>query len=164
MTYSTGSNSLRSLPRKTNINNILDLHTYAQAQGYDTYWYDLNLDGLESLSVMRVSDGKCFIALDPGKIASDADALTKYLHEVGHCDAGAFYNEYAACDLRARQENRADKRAIQLRLTADDLNAAVAEGYTEPWQLANYFGVTESFIRKAVCYYTNGNIAVDLYP
>lgn len=112
---------------------------------------------------MEVSDGKCYIALNPRKLISKADELCKGLHEVGHCDKGAFYNEYAICDIRQKQENKADKRAIELRLSADDLDEAVADGYTDIWSLSERFGVTEDFMRKAICLYTYGNVAAELY-
>ena len=152
------------MPRKTKkINNVVELYEYAEQQGYDVYWYNLDCDGLESISVMRVSDCKCFIAIDPFTLLSDADELVKGLHEIGHCDTGSFYNEYAACDIRKKHENRADKRAIELRLSADDLDQAVADGHTDLWDLAEHFGVTEEFMRKAVCWYTHGNLATELY-
>lgn len=44
-----------------------------------------------------------------------------------------------------------------------DLDEAVAEGHTELWDLAEYFGVTEDFVKKAVCWYTYGNLATELY-
>lgn len=152
------------LPRKTRkINNVVDLYEYAERKGYDVYWYNLDCDGLESISVMRISDRKCFIAIDPFALLSDADELVKGLHEIGHCDTGSFYNEYATCDIRRKHENRADKRAVELRLSADDLDEAVADGHTELWDLADHFGVTEDFMKKAVCWYTHGNLAAELY-
>ena len=98
---STALDSSQNLPKKTKkINNVVELYEYAEQQGYDVYWYNLDCDGLESISVMRVSDCKCFIAIDPFTLLSDADELVKGLHEIGHCDTGSFYNEYAACDIR----------------------------------------------------------------
>lgn len=162
--YSTELSSSQNLRRKTKrINNVVELYEYAETKGYDTYWYNLDLDGLESLSTMRLHDKKCFIAIDPFKIKSDADELVKGLHEVAHCDKGAFYNEYAACDVRQKHENRADKRAIELRLSAQDLDDAVSNGYIEMSDLAAFFGVTEDFMRKVVCWYTYGNLDVEHY-
>ena len=45
----------------------------------------------------------------------------------------------------------------------EDLDAAIAGGCTELWELAERFGVTEEFIKKAVCYYVHGNVAAELY-
>ena len=35
----------------------------------------------------------------------------------------------------------------------DELWDAIRQGYREPWELADYFGVTESFLRQAIAYY-----------
>jgi len=48
-------------------------------------------------------------------------------------------------------------------IPVDDLDDAVAQGCTEVWELAERFGVTEDFVRKAVCYYVHGNLATELY-
>lgn len=160
----TGLSDLQNSLKKTKkINDVVSIYEYAEGQGYNIYWYDLGLDGLDSLSVMRISDRKCFIAIDPLKLNSQADELVKGLHELGHCATGAFYNEYATCDIRQKHENRADKWAIEHVISSDDLDSAVAEGHTDIWSLAEYFGVTEDFMRKAVCWYTHGNLATELY-
>lgn len=36
-------------------------------------------------------------------------------------------------------------------------------GVTQPWELAEHFGFTEAFMKKAVCFYTHGNLATELY-
>ena len=84
-------------------------------------------------------------------------------HELGHCSTGSFYNRHTPFDVRQCHENRADKWAIKKLVPVAELDQAVAAGYTEFWQLAEYFGVTEDFMKKAVCYYTHGNLAVDYY-
>ena len=48
-------------------------------------------------------------------------------------------------------------------LSENDLDDAVASGYTDYWSLAEHFGVTEEFMRKAVCWYVHGNLAVEEY-
>lgn len=116
----------------------------------------------EALSIMD-EDGNCYIAIDPRRIKNEADERSKLAHEIGHCVTGSFYNRYSNFDCRQRHENRADKWAIQKLITVDDLDKAVAQGYTEIWELAERFGVTEEFMRKAVCYYVHGNLATELY-
>ena len=76
---------------------------------------------------------------------------------------GSFYSVYTAVDCRQRHENRADKWAIKHLIPVKDLDEAVANGCTEIWELAERFGVTEEFARKAVCYYVHGNLATELY-
>ena len=52
---------------------------------------------------------------------------------------------------------------VKRALSEDELDKAIAEGYTEMWDLAEHFGVTEDFMRKVVCWYTYGNLDVDWY-
>ena len=108
-------------------------------------------------------DGDCAIAIDPHKIVSEYDERNKLCHEMGHCCTGSFYNQYSDFDCRQRHENRADKWAIEKLITVDDLYSAIATGCTEVWELAEHFSVTEGFVKKAVCYYTYGNLAAELY-
>ena len=70
---------------------------------------------------------------------------------------------HTAIDCRQRHENKADKWAIQALVPVDALDAAIAGGCTELWELADLFDVTEDFIKKAVCYYVHGNVASELY-
>ena len=116
----------------------------------------------EALSMID-KDGACYIALDPDKLADSCDERTKLTHEIGHCVTGSFYNQWAACDIRQKHENCADKWAIERLITEEELDEAVAQGNTDLWQLAEHFGVTEAFMRKAVCWYTHGNLAAELY-
>lgn len=116
----------------------------------------------EALSIMD-NDGSCFVAIDPDKIRDESDERTKLSHELGHCITGAFYNQYSNFDCRQRHENRADKWAVNHLISVEDLDDAIADGCTEIWELAERFGVTEPFMRKAVCYYVHGNLATELY-
>ena len=120
------------------------------------------LKSREALSVMDES-GNCYIAIDPQKIVSESDERAKISHELGHCMTGAFYNQYSNFDCRQRHENRADKWAVKRIIPVDELDEAVADGYTEIWELAEKFGVPEPFMRKAVCLYVHGNLATELY-
>lgn len=116
----------------------------------------------ESLSVMD-DDGICYIAIDPFKLKSTDDERLKLAHELGHCITGSFYNIHATVDCRRKHENTANKWAIQNLIPVDELDAAVADGYTELWELAERFGVTEDFMKQAICLYTYGNVASDVY-
>ena len=105
-----------------------------------------------SLSLMD-DDGDCFIALDPYRLGSEQNEVLQIAHELGHCETGAFYNRYAARDIRQKHENRANKWAYKKLVPEDELKQAFLQGYHEPWELAEYFGVTEAFLRGALnCY------------
>lgn len=137
-----------------------DLYETAEADGIQVDAFDLH--ACESLSLMD-AEGSCYVAINPFKLTSNADEKTKLGHELGHCETGSFYNQYSPYDLRQRHENRADKWAIKKLVPRNELDEARLKGYTEVWELADHFGVTEDFMRKAICWYTNGNLAVDAY-
>ena len=141
-------------------NNPLDLYRYAEQQDIDVDWVSLEL--ATSLSV-PLPDGRYAIAINPWKMTSLAIETVCLAHELGHCETGSFYNQYAVCDIRKKHENRADKWSVRRLIPKSDLDEAIAAGYTELWELADFFGVTEDLIKKAVCLYTYGNIAAELY-
>ena len=120
------------------------------------------LQSREALSLMD-SSGQCHIALDPDRITCEEEERVRLAHELGHCMTGSFYNRYSDFDCRQRHENRADKWAVAAIVTEDELDAAVAEGCESLWDLAERFGVTEDLMKKAVCWYTYGNMAAELY-
>ena len=139
---------------------ISDLYGTAQLNNIPVDHFSLG--SREALSLMD-EEGCCYIALDPARVRSSADERTKLAHELGHCLTGSFYNIYATADNRRRHENRADKWAVEYLIPARELAEAVAAGYTQVWQLAEYFGVSEDMIRKALCWYVYGNMAAELY-
>ena len=104
-----------------------------------------------------------WIALDTDHIESTTEAKVCLAHEMGHIETNSFYNVHSPLDVRQKHENRANKWAIKQLITEEELYEAVANGHTEIWDLADYFDVTEEFMRKAVCLYTYGNLATELY-
>ena len=139
---------------------ILALYSLAEQENIEVIQFPMNING--SMSVMDES-GSCYIGIDESVQDGGAQERVHMIHEIGHCVTGSFYNRYAAIDSRQRHENRADKWAVRKLIPVDELDAAIAEGCTEVWELADRFGVTEEFIRKAVCYYVHGNLATELY-
>lgn len=115
----------------------------------------------ESMSMQ--SDYGDFVLMDYSLIETGAEEKTHLAHEIGHCMKGAFYNAYSSLDVRQKHENRADKWAIEELIPLEDFKNAMAEGYTEIWELTEYFGVTETFMKKAICWYKYGNLNVKAY-
>lgn len=140
--------------------DLIGLYQEAEKMDVDVFLFSLSAD--RSMAI-QMGDGACAVAIDPRKMESIASVTTSLAHELGHCATGSFYSPWAACDVRGKHENRADKWAIQKLITADELDDAVAAGYTTLWALAEHFGVTLDLMRKAVCWYTHGNLAADLY-
>lgn len=138
---------------------IQNLYDLARQQNIEVLPFPLPETG--SLSLME--GGRCFIAMDASVRDGSIQERMHLGHEMGHCVTGSFYSIHTAIDCRQRHENKADKWAIEQLIPVDDLDTAIAEGCTEIWELAERFGVTEEFMRKAVCWYVHGNLAAELY-
>ena len=139
---------------------LLDLYEYAEDQGIDVDW--VPLEQATSLSI-PLPAGSYAIAVNPWKLDTLEQETVCLAHELGHCKTGSFYNRHAALDIRQKHENRADKWAIQHLIPVEDLDEAVVEGCEDIPALSEHFCVTEDLMRKAVCWYTHGNLAVEMY-
>lgn len=139
---------------------IRALYDLALQQNIEVLPFPMHESG--SMSVM-LDDGTCYIGMDDSIRDGNVKERCHLSHELGHCVTGSFYNIHAAVDCRQRHENRADKWAIRHLIPESALDDAVAEGCTTTYDLADRFGVTEAFIKKAVCYYVHGNLATELY-
>ena len=137
-----------------------ELYTQASQQNIPVLRFPMEQCG--SMSLMT-PEGACFIGMDDRVADGGTQERVHLSHELGHCLTGSFYNIYAAADLRARHENRADKWAIRRLIPVEQLDDAIAGGHTELWDLADCFGVTEAFLKKAICLYVHGNTASELY-
>ena len=115
------------------------------------YQPELSIFGACRLCTVEDDRGRCFIGIDPSLRDGSVRERVHLSHELGHCVTGSFYNIHDAVDCRQRHENRADKWAIDHLIPVADLDAAVAQGCTEIWELAEYFTVTEDLVRFA-CY------------
>ena len=127
---------------------ITKLYDFAVQNNIDVFPFALN--GCESLSLLE--DGECFVAIDPYKIASNADEKVKLAHELGHCEMGAFYNVFSPFDIRSKHERTANKWAIKKLIPKDELETAYKR-CNNRYELSEYFGVTEDFMQKALDYY-----------
>ena len=136
------------------------LYDLATQENFQVIRYPMAENGSMSL---QLEDGSCWIGIDESVLDGGVQERVHMAHELGHCLTGSFYNRYARIDSRRRHENRADKWAVHQLITVDELDEAVAQGCTELWELAERFGVTEAFLKKAVCCYVHGNVAAELY-
>lgn len=82
-----------------------------------------------------------------------ATEKTELAHELGHCATNSFYNVHTPVLTRGKCERRANEWAIKKLVPKNKLKKAIKEGNTEPWQLAEYFGVEERFVVSAIEYY-----------
>ncbi|MBR1423793.1 MAG: ImmA/IrrE family metallo-endopeptidase [Ruminococcus sp.] len=103
----------------------------------------------ESFSLMIGE--RCYIAIDrrlPELLMKERAA-----HEVGHCVKGAFYNRDSPHDIISQHEYRADKWAIEKLIPREELVEQIKKNRDSLYLLAEYFGVSEQFIKKACVHY-----------
>lgn len=99
------------------------------------------------------------IIINPQKIKTQRQTKECLAHELGHHIKNAFYNISSTLETRERQEERATRWAVEELVPAEELKNALDEGYTEIWQLAEYFDVSENFMRNVIRVHTiKGNI------
>lgn len=104
-------------------------------------------------SAAVMSDGKCFVALDPNIITSNAAGKVCLAHEIGHCETASFYNLYSPLDLRGKHEKKADRWAIEHLIPPDELEKLIRQGCADIQTMADNFGVTVEFMEKALKFY-----------
>lgn len=124
------------------------LYEHADNSGVIIECYDFTY----SPSVSILDEGVCYIGINPFMLESETEEKVKLAHELGHCETGAFYNRYALCDIREKHERRADKWAIKKLIPEDELKNA-CKFCNNRFELAEYFGVTEDFMQKALEFY-----------
>lgn len=135
---------------------LFDLYQRAEQEGVDVDYFPMR-------EVISFSLPEGLIAMDVDKMKDSQEEKVFLAHELGHIETGSFYNIHSGLDIRGKRERQADKQAIKMLVPKDELDAAVSSGYTELWELAEYFEVTEDFMEKAVCWYKNGNVDVNEY-
>jgi len=131
------------------VNRNVELDNIAHNEGIEILEYRCPKNG--SMSHMT-KQGNCYIGIDSTN-KSEQEITVHKAHELGHCMTGAFYNKYSKFDLISKHEYRANKWAIKKLIPKDELIETVESGYTETWQLAEYFEVTEEFIIQALKFY-----------
>ena len=93
------------------------------------------------------------VFLDFTKIRSTRLLRGVCYHELGHIATGALHKVDSPYELVERSEYRANRWAAEQFLTEENFREAFLLGYTEPWQLAEYFDLPENDIRSALHYW-----------
>ena len=75
-------------------------------------------------------------------------------HELAHVATGALHKVASPYELVERSEYRANRYTAQNFLTAEDFREAFQSGYTEAWQLAEYFDMPEQDVKNALTYWS----------
>lgn len=123
---------------------------YTQAARAQIHVLHYPLKKTRSLS-LRLPTGGCFIAMDESTLDGSIREREHLTHEMGHCMTNSFYSRSSSPALRQSHEHRADTWAIHRLIPAPALEEALSWGITSLPELADHFGVSVAFVKKAIC-------------
>ena len=75
-------------------------------------------------------------------------------HELSHLSTGSLHRPASPYDLAERSEYRANRHFAQQYVSVKELKEAFRLGFTQLWELADYFDLPEQDIEKALTYWT----------
>ena len=129
---------------------ISDFYHYCKDHGVDVIPYP----GCPQCGA-TVRDGSFYgVFLDFSKIQSTRLLRGVCCHELGHIATGALHKVDSPYELVERSEYRAARWVAEHYLTDDAFREAFAQGYTELWQLSEYFDLPEKIIQNALTYWS----------
>ena len=128
---------------------ISDFYEYCKANQVDVIPYD----GCPQPGATVRDNGSYAVFLDFTKIRSTRLLRGVCFHELGHVATGALHKVDSPYELVERSEYRAARWTAEQYLTEEAFRTAFQEGYTELWQLAEYFDMPEWDIAAALTYW-----------
>ena len=129
---------------------LSDFYDFCKANQVDV----IPFDGIPCPGA-TIRDGSFYaVFLDFTKIRSTRLLRGVCCHEMGHVATGALHKVDSPFELAERSEYRANRWTAQHYLSQEDFREAFDLGYTEPWQLAEFFDMPERDIQAALTYWT----------
>ena len=135
---------------------ISDFYHYCKTHQVDVIPYD----GCPKPGATIRDNGYYAVFLDFTQIKSTRLLRGICYHELGHAATGALHKVDSPYELAERSEYRANRWAAEQYLPVDAFQEAFSAGFTEIWQLEEYFDLPESEIRAALQYWT-GSRGID---
>lgn len=129
---------------------LTQVYTALDAQGARVYPYPIEFT---KAATIEIGDSYA-VFFDAALVKTVPELKACLAHECGHCAMGATHRVASPWDLIERHENKANRWAFEQFLPYLSLQDAIAQGFIEAWQLAEYFDMPQSFIEEAVQYYT----------
>jgi hypothetical protein len=121
---------------------------YSELENSDIAVVNMTFGKVSAVSVCDYS-GKRAIVVDEKKFQSSEELKSTLLHEQGHCETYAFYGVYTSNTVRSKREYRADKYVAENKITKHMIDSVhKKEGYTESWEFAEHFGVTNDYMKR----------------
>ena len=137
---------------------LADFYDYCKSHQVDVIPYN----GCPQPGATIRDEGYYAVFLDFSKIQSTRLLRGVCYHELGHVATGALHKVDSPFELVERSEHRANRWAAESFLTEEAFRTAFAAGYTELWELSEYFDLPERCIAEALSYWT-ANKGVDFH-
>ena len=129
---------------------ISDFYQYCKSHDVDVIPYI----GCPQPGATIRDEGFYAVFLDFSQIRSTRLLRGICCHELGHVATGALHKVDSPFELAERSEYRAKRWTAERYLTEEEFREAFAAGYTELWQLAEYFDLPQEDVQKALTYWT----------
>lgn len=129
---------------------IADFYEYCRTHQVDVIPYA----GIPKPGATIRDAGFYAVFLDFTKIGSTRLLRGVCCHELAHVATGALHKVDSPYELAERSEYRAIRWMAERYLTEQAFREAFSAGYTELWQLSEYFDMPEADIQKAMEYWT----------
>ena len=130
---------------------ISDFYHYCKQHQVDVIPYD----GCPKAGATVRDQGYYAVFLDFTKIRSTRLLRGVCYHELRHVATGALHKVDSPYELAERSEYRANRWAAENYLTIEAFQEAFAAGYTETWQLEEFFDLPQADIQAALRYWTD---------
>ena len=130
---------------------ISDFYHYCKQHDVDVIPYD----GCPKEGATIRDAGFYAVFLDFTKIKSTRLLRGVCYHELGHVATGALHKVDSPFELAERSEYRANRWAAETFLPEESFREAFSAGFTELWQLEEYFDLPEADICAALNYWKN---------
>lgn len=96
----------------------------------------------------------CYVGVDPAVFGREWEEKLVIAHEMGHIATGSFYNNGDNINERKLHEARVHRWVINRLVPENELKAAVKNGCSDTSELAEIFGIPESFMAEVLKYYS----------
>lgn len=90
------------------------------------------------------------IFLNDRKITNSGEFFVKAAHEYGHCATGALHKLSSPYDVIEKHERLADQKSVEDFLPPEIITNAVNHGCQQIYEIAEYTGFPEPFVKKAI--------------
>jgi len=128
---------------------ISDFYQFCKSNGVDVIPYA----GCPQAGATIRDQGFYAVFLDFTKIQSTRLLRGVCCHEMGHIATGALHKVDSPYELVERSEYRAARWVTEHYLTEDAFRDAFQAGYTQLWQLSEYFDLPERVVADALTYW-----------